>query len=197
VAKAKQLKPEHFAELPLEDRVLIFLADRDRERGRGDPCQIISSDAANAILISSSSRIHWSFEVLANTASWSELREYASESDPTVKMPLGHKALAVPTPSLRQRYNNLFKRLVAKKEMYAFTESFRAVQGLGGTRVPMLSLWANIPKPQPISAVSLTESGFERASALSQSFSTIRPWQLHEFIVTVPGFLQKLQGGEA
>jgi hypothetical protein len=194
--KAVKKIAKHFGELSMENRILIYLADRDRQRGRGDATKLLQNDATEAVVHFSSAYVHWHFEVLANTVSWAELKEFSSLANPGVPLAPGHIALAALTAGLRQRYVNIFKRLRANGEVHVFAEWFRALKGLGGTVVPMLALWTKsaTDKPDPIAALSLTESGFARAMALSDAFREVRPWQLHEFMLTVPGFLEKLRG---
>jgi hypothetical protein len=194
---AKSKRERHFFELSLEDRLLIYAVDRDRSRGRGEPARTVQTDATDTVFIFSSAYLHWRFEVFANIVAWSELRQYApAPSYGGPALPTGFIAMASIPQGMMQSYNFILRRLVKNGTIYGFEGSFRALAGLGGKLVPMLQLWtqAGGAGTGDILAISLTEKGFERAAKISDSFRGVRTWQLHEFIVQVPGFLDKMRG---
>jgi len=82
--------------------------------------------------------------------------------------------------------------------LWGFTNSFRAIQGLGGKSTPLLQVWneKNRDKPKDIFAVSLIESGFNHAKEIHQQNTQISPWQLHKYIVKSKEFASSITGNE-
>ncbi len=149
----------------------------------------------------SSGFVHYVAEIYANTVYWAELREYGHPDEfgeGGIELPPGHLALATSKEGKRRSFMLTLRRLVREGKIWAFTEQFRAIRGLGGRRVPVLQLWSeeNRDRPKDIFAVSLTESGFAEARSLNESHRQITPWRLHKAIVEDRTFAAALTGNE-
>jgi len=144
----------------------------------------------------SSAFIHFTDAIFCNVIYWDELDEYQNTDPQEDRPPLpkGFVALARATAARRAVFNRKLAKFVEDGLIYAFHSQFRAIEGLGCRKAPLLQVWnrANRNKPKDILAVSLRDTGFQMAASLDKQHRQITFWQIHEAIVADPAFAREL-----
>ena len=194
-----QFTSEEIRPLSWQERILLFIVQRDLESGRDGNVEDWYGDLRESIFMFSSGFVHFVAEIYTNTVYWPELREYGHPDEfgeGGIELPPGHLALAASREGKRRSFMLTLRRLVREGKIWAFTNQFRAIQGLGERRVSVLQLWSeqNRDRPKDIYAVSLTGSGFVEARSLNDLRRQITPWGVHKAIVEDRAFAATLTG---
>ena len=184
------------------ERVLIYAYSVDNDIGRDFISTDKYSDVRESIIRYSSYYSHSVEMMIANIVLWEELIEidYSDykNKDGTDLLPI-YDGFAYLKPGINISFYKALKKLCKEEMIYAFTNGYRAIKGLGGKKVPMLQLYNDADgnsKPSFIISISLTEKGFNTGKELCGNYQdiTVRPWEMHRLIVKSKDIAEKAFG---
>jgi hypothetical protein len=197
-AKFKEPKL-HKLKLSMTDRIILYLYQADVDNGRSDE-EIVNwyDGLKTALFMFSSSLIHSADLTFFNVLYWEDLREYTSEiqSEDEVQPGFFEGFASIPTGH-KMSFRLALRKLLNEELILGFVPSMRAINLIGGKKVPVLNLFnpQNRDKYKDIVTISLTEKGFIEGMKLSKKYlGHMMHWEVHKYLMYNKEFAELLAG---